>query len=117
MKIIIHHEHTKIKIANWQDQEQLYTHKFTSQQLRTQLCSEFHYCSLMEALTICGVHHFSAVGGQNHMLIVDPSVEEFVVGKDNCVWRPISRENTKWYTEIWQLQREIRDVRSRWNNK
>jgi exosome complex RNA-binding protein Rrp42 (RNase PH superfamily) len=117
LKIIAHHEHTTIKIASWQDQEELYTHKYTTQDLNTQLCSEFHYCTLMEALTIVSVHYFSAVGGTNQMMIVDPSVKEFVVGKNNCVWRSISRDDLKWYTEVWQLQREIRDVRSRWNNK
>jgi hypothetical protein len=63
------------------------------------------------------VQYFTAVGGTNQMMIVDPSVELFTVGVDTCEFRSISRDDMKWYTEVWQLQREIRDVRSRWNNK
>tara|TARA_R110000796_G_scaffold52444_1_gene123505 strand:+ start:632 stop:1012 length:381 start_codon:yes stop_codon:yes gene_type:complete len=117
LKIIVHHEHTKIRIASWQDADQLWIHKYSTQDLNTQLCSEFHYCSLMEALTIVSVHYFTAVGGTNQMMIVDPSVELFTVGVDTCEFRSISRDDMKWYTEVWQLQREIHDVRSRWNNR
>lgn len=117
LKIIVHHEHTKIRIDKWQDDDQLWIQKYSTQDLNTQLCSEFHYCSLMEALTIVSVHYFTAVAGTNQMMIVDPAVEQFTVGVDTCEFRPCSRDDTKWYTEVWQLQREIRDVRSRWNNK
>jgi len=114
-KIIAHHELTRIEIANWQDRSRLIIKPYSTLELRTQLASEFGYVSIKEAMEIVAVQICSAWGGDNELFIVDPSVNNFTVGVDQCKFRELN--SLSWHREVWRLQREIRDVRSGWNNK
>ena len=113
MKIIVHHDLTTLEIKKWVDKDTLFTKSYSTQALRTQLASDFHFCTLKEALDIVSVQLFSAYKGANELFVIDPAVNSFTVGEDPCKFRELN--SLKWHREIWSLQREIRDVRSGWH--
>lgn len=113
MKIIAYHDLTNVEVAKWDDTHTLLLRKYSSLELGTQLASEFHYCSLQEALMIVSVQLYSAFGGDNHLMVIQPGTKQFVVGEDKLNFRELSSKN--WHAECWGIQREIRDVRSGWH--
>ena len=115
MKIIAHHDLTKVEIAKYEDAQTLFIKSYSTIELKTQLASEFHFCTLKEAMTIVAVQLYSAYGDKNELFVIDPSVNSFTVGKDECKFRELN--SLSWHSEVWRLQREIRDVRSGWHLK
>lgn len=115
MKIIAYHELTRVEVAKWDDPHHLLLREYTTLELRTQLASDFHFCTLKEALEIVTTQLYSAYGGDNHLMVIAPGTKEFVIGKDELNFRELS--SNRWHAECWKLQREIRDVRSGWHLK
>ena len=74
MKIIVHHDLTTLEIKKWVDKDILFTKSYSTQALRTQLASDFHFCTLKEALDIVSVQLFSAYKGINELFVIDPAV-------------------------------------------
>ena len=52
MKIIAHHDLTRVEIAKYEDAQTLFIKSYSTIELKTQLASEFHFCTLKEAMTL-----------------------------------------------------------------
>jgi len=115
MKVIAYHELTNVEVAKWDDPHRLLLKKYTTLELRTQLASDFYFCTLKEAMEIVATQLFSAYRDDYHLMVIEPGTKEFVVGKDELNFRELA--SNKWHAECWKLQREIRDVRSGWHLK
>ena len=112
-KFVIHHETTRVEIQKWDDSHNLLVRSYSTYDLKTDLASNFSYCTLSEALMIVGVQLYSAWGGQNELMVVPPGTKELIIGKDQMNFRELHSD--KWNKECWEIQREIRDVRSGWH--
>ena len=113
MKFVMHHETTRVEIQKWEDKHTLLVRHWSTEELRTNLASDFGFCTLTEALTIVSVQLYSAWGGENELMVVPPGTKELIIGRDPMNFRELHPD--KWNRECWQLQREIRDTRSGWH--